>query len=94
MDDTRLELNVILPPNHPLGTVTVEPGMHAGGTANWRNCHMQLSIFLTHQVLFTFIHYSNSYYLFYFILFLRTNGIYPFTLFYIFGLIAFTKYNN
>lgn len=50
MDDTKLELNIILPPNHPLGTVTVEPGQHAGGTANWRNCHMQLSIFLMHQV--------------------------------------------
>ncbi|XP_076766423.1 E3 ubiquitin-protein ligase listerin [Xylocopa sonorina] len=49
MDDTKLELNIVLPPNHPLGTVTVEPGQHAGGTANWRNCHMQLSIFLTHQ---------------------------------------------
>lgn len=50
MDDTKLELSIILPTNHPLGTVKVEPGQHAGGTANWRNCHMQLSIFLTHQV--------------------------------------------
>lgn len=50
MDDTELELSIVLPPNHPLGPVTVEPGQHAGGTANWRNCHMQLSIFLTHQV--------------------------------------------
>ncbi|XP_076655771.1 E3 ubiquitin-protein ligase listerin [Halictus rubicundus] len=49
MSDTKLELNITLPPNHPLGTVTVEPGQHAGGTANWRNCHMQLAIFLTHQ---------------------------------------------
>ncbi|RLU22515.1 hypothetical protein DMN91_004793 [Ooceraea biroi] len=49
MDDTKLELSIVLPPNHPLGIVTVEPGQHAGGTANWRNCHMQLSIFLTHQ---------------------------------------------
>ncbi|XP_058790902.1 E3 ubiquitin-protein ligase listerin [Phymastichus coffea] len=49
MDDTKLELNIILPINHPLGTVIVEPGQHAGGTPNWRNCHMQLSIFLTHQ---------------------------------------------
>lgn len=49
MDDTKLELSIVLPPNHPLGPVTVEPGQHAGGTANWRNCHMQLSIFLTHQ---------------------------------------------
>lgn len=50
MDDTKLKLNITLPPNHPLGPVTVEPGQHAGGTANLRNCHMQLSIFLTHQV--------------------------------------------
>ncbi|KOC69982.1 E3 ubiquitin-protein ligase listerin [Habropoda laboriosa] len=49
MDDTKLELNIVLPSNHPLGPITVEPGQHAGGTANWRNCHMQLSIFLTHQ---------------------------------------------
>ncbi|XP_076296975.1 E3 ubiquitin-protein ligase listerin [Lasioglossum baleicum] len=49
MSDTKLELNITLPPNHPLGTVIVEPGQHAGGTANWRNCHMQLAIFLTHQ---------------------------------------------
>ncbi|XP_033336767.2 E3 ubiquitin-protein ligase listerin [Megalopta genalis] len=49
MSDTKLELNITLPPNHPLEPVTVEPGQHAGGTANWRNCHMQLAIFLTHQ---------------------------------------------
>lgn len=49
MDDTKLELSIVLSSNHPLGTVKVEPGQHVGGTANWRNCHMQLSIFLTHQ---------------------------------------------
>ena len=49
MDDTKLELSIVLPLNHPLGTVKVEPGQHVGA-ANWRNCHMQLSIFLTHQV--------------------------------------------
>lgn len=50
MDDTELELSIVLPSNHPLGTVKVEPGQYAGGgTASWRNCHMQLSIFLTHQ---------------------------------------------
>ncbi|XP_011257020.1 uncharacterized protein LOC105251738 [Camponotus floridanus] len=49
MDDTKLELSVVLPSNYPLGTVKVESGQHAGSTANWRNCHMQLSIFLTHQ---------------------------------------------
>lgn len=50
MDDTKLELSIVLPSNHPLGTVKVEPGQHVGSTTNWRNCHMQLSIFLTHQV--------------------------------------------
>lgn len=50
MDDTKLELSIVLPSNHPLGTVKVESGQQIGGTANWRNCHMQLSIFLTHQV--------------------------------------------
>lgn len=54
MDDTKLELKIALPINYPLGTVSVEPGQHVGGTANWRNCHMQLSIFLTHQVCILF----------------------------------------
>ncbi|KAK0182335.1 hypothetical protein PV327_000484 [Microctonus hyperodae] len=49
MDDTKLELNMILPINYPLGPVVVEPGQHAGSAAIRRNCHMQLSIFLTHQ---------------------------------------------
>ncbi|KAG7213022.1 hypothetical protein KM043_002357 [Ampulex compressa] len=49
MDDSKLELSIVLAPNHPLGLVTVEPRQQAGGTANWRNCHMQLPIFLTHQ---------------------------------------------
>ncbi|XP_046741676.1 E3 ubiquitin-protein ligase listerin isoform X2 [Diprion similis] len=49
VEDAKLELSIILPINHPLGPVTVELGQHAGGAANWRNCHMQLSIFLTHQ---------------------------------------------
>ncbi|CAL1683944.1 unnamed protein product [Lasius platythorax] len=49
MDDTKLELSIVLPSNHPLGTVKVESGQHVGSTTNWRNCHMQLSIFLTHQ---------------------------------------------
>ncbi|EFN85458.1 E3 ubiquitin-protein ligase listerin [Harpegnathos saltator] len=49
MDDNKLELSIILPPNYPLGTVKVETAQHVAGTANWRNCHKQLSIFLTHQ---------------------------------------------
>lgn len=49
MDDTSIELKIVLPQNHPLGTVSVEPGQHAGGAINWKNCHMQLSLFLTNQ---------------------------------------------
>lgn len=49
MDDTKLELNMTLPVNYPLGPVVVDPGRYADGAANWKNCHMQLSIFLTHQ---------------------------------------------
>lgn len=50
MDDTKLDLSMKLPLNHPLGLVAVEPGKHVGAVANWKNCHMQLSIFLTHEV--------------------------------------------
>lgn len=49
MDETKLELSIVLPTNHPLGAVTITPCQYVGGTANWRNCHMQLSILLTHQ---------------------------------------------
>lgn len=49
MDETKLELSIVLPTNHPLGSVTITPCQYVGGTANWRNCHMQLSILLTHQ---------------------------------------------
>ncbi|XP_014299364.1 E3 ubiquitin-protein ligase listerin [Microplitis demolitor] len=49
MDDSKLELKIILPINYPLGTVTVEPRQHVGGAGNWKNSHMQLSIFLNHQ---------------------------------------------
>ena len=49
MDETKLELSIVLPTNHPLGAVTITPCQYVGGTSNWRNCHMQLSILLTHQ---------------------------------------------
>lgn len=49
MDDTKLELSIVLPTNHPLSSVTITPCQYVGGTVNWRNCHMQLSILLTHQ---------------------------------------------
>ena len=50
MDDTLLELSMVLASNHPLGPVIVELGQHAGAAANWRNRHMQLLIFLSNQV--------------------------------------------
>ncbi|XP_043478240.1 E3 ubiquitin-protein ligase listerin [Leptopilina heterotoma] len=49
MDETKLELSIVLPTNHPLSSVTITPCQYVGGTVNWRNCHMQLSILLTHQ---------------------------------------------
>lgn len=50
MEDTKLELSIVLPPNYPLGRVKVESGQQIDGTAKLKNCHMQLSKFLTHQV--------------------------------------------
>lgn len=52
MDDTKLELSMVLPVNYPLGTVAVTPGQNARGAPNFGNCHMQLSKYLTHQVIF------------------------------------------
>jgi len=52
MEDTKLELNIVLPSNYPLGRVKVESGQQIDGTAKWKNYHMQLSKFLTHQVSF------------------------------------------
>lgn len=49
MEDTKLELSVVLPSNFPLGRVTVDSGQQIDGTAKWKNCHMQLSKLLTHQ---------------------------------------------
>ena len=50
MEDTKLELSIMLPPNYPLGRVKVESGQQVDGMAKWKNCHMQLSKLLTHQV--------------------------------------------
>ncbi|KYN18118.1 hypothetical protein ALC57_09628 [Trachymyrmex cornetzi] len=49
MEDTKLELSIVLPPNYPLGRVKVESGQQVDGMAKWKNCHMQLSKLLTHQ---------------------------------------------
>lgn len=50
VDEARMELVITLPVNHPLGSVHVECRQQIGGTAQWRNWVMQLTVFLTHQV--------------------------------------------
>ena len=51
VDDASIELVVTLPPNHPLGPVTVEQGKKIGIANNeWRNWMLQLTTFLQHQV--------------------------------------------
>lgn len=49
MEDTKLELSIVLPSNYPLGRVMVESGQEIDGTAKGKNSHTQLSKFLTHQ---------------------------------------------
>lgn len=70
MEDTKLELSIVLPSNYPLGRVKVESGQQIDGTAKWKNCHMQLSKFLTHQVSFI-IYILRMYVCFNYILFYR-----------------------
>ena len=50
IDDTKLELNIILSPNHLLEPATVECEQYAGG-ANLKNCHIQLFELPVHQVI-------------------------------------------
>ncbi|XP_018396101.1 PREDICTED: E3 ubiquitin-protein ligase listerin [Cyphomyrmex costatus] len=49
MEDTKLELSIVLPPNYPLGKIKIESGQQIDGTAKWKNSLMQLAKFLTHQ---------------------------------------------
>lgn len=63
MDDLKLELSIALPVNYPLGPVTVTPGQNVRGSTNWSNCHMQLSLFLTHQVIYFMMNYSSFAYI-------------------------------
>ena len=51
VDDSRMELSVHLPNSYPLGPVRVESGNQLVESAKWRNWIMQLTVFLTHQVL-------------------------------------------
>lgn len=52
IDEARMELVITLAPNYPLGAVKVECGKQIGGRASSRNVGMQLTIFLTHQVMY------------------------------------------
>lgn len=49
IDETRMELIITLPSNHPLGSVKIESGRQIGGRLQSRVLVMQLTIFLTHQ---------------------------------------------
>ncbi|XP_077267216.1 E3 ubiquitin-protein ligase listerin [Temnothorax americanus] len=49
MEDTKLELSIVLPPNYPLGSVLVESGKQIDGATKEKNYHMELAKFLTHQ---------------------------------------------
>lgn len=50
VDDIFIELVIQLPPNYPLGSITVESGRRVGvAVQQWRNWMLQLSTYLTHQ---------------------------------------------
>ncbi|XP_030648417.1 E3 ubiquitin-protein ligase listerin [Chanos chanos] len=50
VDDIFIELVIQLPPNYPLGSVSVESGRRVGvAVQQWRNWMLQLSTYLTHQ---------------------------------------------
>lgn len=50
IDEARMELVITLASNYPLGSVKVDCNKQIGGRASSRNVAMQLTIFLTHQV--------------------------------------------
>lgn len=49
VDDARMEITISLPQNYPLGVVKVDCSQQIGGSSQWRNSIMQLSLLLTHQ---------------------------------------------
>ncbi|XP_051006332.1 E3 ubiquitin-protein ligase listerin [Acomys russatus] len=50
IEDIVIELIIQLPPNYPLGSITVESGRRIGvAVQQWRNWMLQLSTYLTHQ---------------------------------------------
>ncbi|KAI7793222.1 putative E3 ubiquitin-protein ligase listerin [Triplophysa rosa] len=50
VDDIFIELVIQLPPNYPLGSISVESGRRVGvAVQQWRNWMLQLSTYLTHQ---------------------------------------------
>ena len=51
LEEFSIELTIILPPNYPVGTATVECGKRLGvATSEWRKWMLQLTTFLTYQV--------------------------------------------
>ena len=51
VEEVTMELVVTLPPNHPLGTISVECGKRIGvANQQWRNWMLQMTTFLSHQV--------------------------------------------
>jgi len=52
IEEITIELLIQLPQNHPLGPVSVESGKRVGVTEKqWRTWLLQLTTFLTHQVI-------------------------------------------
>ncbi|XP_069492472.1 E3 ubiquitin-protein ligase listerin [Ambystoma mexicanum] len=50
VDDIFIELIIQLPPNYPLGSITIESGKRVGvAVQQWRNWMLQLSTYLMHQ---------------------------------------------
>ena len=52
IQEFTMELVITLPVNHPLGVVSVESGKRVGVPTNlWRNWMLQMTTYLTHQVI-------------------------------------------
>lgn len=49
VDETRMELSIVLPVNYPLGSVVIDGSRQIGGPLQFRNWVMQLTMFLMHQ---------------------------------------------
>ena len=52
IEEMSIELAIKLPENHPLGNLVIDVGKRKGvSNAQWRKWHLQLTTFLTHQVM-------------------------------------------